>query len=83
MVELVDGKPNKALNQPLLKPTRPKKFRLKMSITQSGHETEKIVLKIKNSQLNFSVPGRPPKKTTIKKIAAPKRGYRLYTPDTL
>ena len=68
------GKPKIELNQHLLKPTKPKKFKLNTSTSVIGQDTESSVLNIKNSQLNLRVPGSPPKKITMKKIAAPRRG---------
>lgn len=66
----------------MLKPTKPKKFSVKIKKTQLIKEDDKIELNIKNSQTNFTVPGNPPKKTTIKKIKKPKLGNNVKIPDT-
>jgi len=47
------------LNQGLLKPIKPSTFTISIKIKQETHELSKRVEKIKNSQENLIVPGKP------------------------
>lgn len=74
--------PNKTLNQHLQKPTTPIRLANINSISVNNSETPIICENIKNSQVNFIVPGIPQYKIHIRKIQIPKFGARCITPDT-
>jgi hypothetical protein len=74
--------PNKQLNHNFEKPIIPKKFEHIISIKKLKLSNSIKFEKIKNSLVNFNVPGNPKKKIHIIKIQIPRLGVVWSIPDS-
>ena len=74
--------PNNTLNQDLQKPINPRTFATNKVIAHNVKEISIKPLNIKNSTINFNVPGNPEKKIIIKIIFNPKFGVCCKIPLT-
>jgi hypothetical protein len=74
--------PNSALYQHLQNPTTPIKFAKNSNINVNIKDTPINCVKIKNSQVNFIVPGKPQYNIVIINIAIPKLGVKWINPTT-
>lgn len=74
--------PNKTLNQDLQKPIRPKTLAISSVKKHTEKETSIKPEKIKNSTINFNVPGNPEKKIIINIILNPRLGVCCNIPFT-